>query len=111
MGTGRQAAGLEQRSKLFGSQLSPSQDRAERTRLDWCRTMQDDRGPPREIVFMPHEDVRAPLTEHDEAGFLKGANEAVARNLGEVAHAATSTSRSMTSEAGIGWRSASNPSR
>lgn len=101
----------QQLPELINRQLSAAQDGAQRPGLDWCGAVQEDGGAARKIVSVPKQHMGPALTEGDETGFFERANQSVARDLREVAHAATSTSRNNTSSGGIAWRSETRPSR
>jgi|GEM_PF-6481447 len=102
---------LQKLAEFLNSQLGTAQDGLRGTRLDRFGAMEDYCSAAGKILTVPEKDVGTPLPEEDEACFLESSNESVTGNVRQVAHAATSTSRSMTSEGGIGWRSALRPSR
>lgn len=102
---------LQKTSQFFNSQLGATQNGLESSWLDGLGAVDNHRRAAREIFSVSQENVGTALSQGDETGFLKGSNEAMSRKLWQVAHAATSTSRRKTSDSGIGWRSAVNPSR
>jgi len=101
---------LQKLTELLDSQFCAAQDRMEGAGFNRLGTVKNDRRATAKIIRMSEQNMRAPLAEDNETRFLESLNQPVARDLGEAAHAATSTSRSRVSDGGIGWRSAFSPS-